>query len=453
MGYYSPTIWNNLLNSDRSAWDSVKDEDVIEESRPECDRYSQNLMEQAFYGLYDPLAELSDVPPQGMEVEDSLMRKAMEMEEYLSLRDEVFSDKMASMLATAAFSTELLSKLPEDVKKDLEEYRNAQQEARNEQEKDPGSDSSQAAAEKAERAFEKLQQSMEMNQAQIENAAATAMEKTEEDLKSSKKMLKNLGFSPEGGKLDKTDVQNMRRLADILKGNERLRKMIDLIGAMEQIVSEDKKKAVHGREQLVEYRRKELDLEDLAPDEFIGLGAPEGRGPVIILKDTSGSMDGERLEFANALEFAIMTRMLKENRKVISIPFSGSGHWCVYEPAGKPSLQEILDHLSINYNGGTDPYPPLNWSLDRILEKQDMRKAGILIITDGEFDYPDEEFTSRLNAARENPGVMIHSIVIGCDPYGLKEFADRIVMIEDLRESSENGRLNGQISESLQGLI
>ena len=103
---------------------------------------------------------------------------------------------------------------------------------------------------------------MEMNQAQIENAAATAMEKTEEDLKSSKKMLKNLGFSPEGGKLDKTDVQNMRRLADLLKGNERLRKMIDLIGAMEQIVSEDKKKSVHGREQLVEYRRKELDLED-----------------------------------------------------------------------------------------------------------------------------------------------------------------------------------------------
>ena len=95
----------------------------------------------------------------------------------------------------------------------------------------------------------------------------------------------------------------------------------------------------------------------------------------------------------------------------------------------------------------------LNWSLDRILEKQDMRKAGILIITDGEFDYPDDEFTARLNAARENPGVMIHSIVIGCDPYGLKEFADRIVMIEDLRESSENGRLNGQISESLQGLI
>ena len=72
MGYYSPTIWENLLNSDRSAWDSIKDEDVIEESRSECDRYSQNLMEQAFYGLYDPLAELCDVPPQGMEVENGL---------------------------------------------------------------------------------------------------------------------------------------------------------------------------------------------------------------------------------------------------------------------------------------------------------------------------------------------------------------------------------------------
>ena len=82
-----------------------------------------------------------------------------------------------------------------------------------------------------------------------------------------------------------------------------------------------------------------------------------------------------------------------------------------------------------------------------------MRKAGILIITDGEFDYPDEEFMNKLNAARENPGVMIHSIVIGCDPYGLKEFADKIVMIEDIGESSGNGRLNSQISESLRGLI
>ena len=481
MAYYSPTIWENLLNSDRSAWDSVKDEEVIEESRSECDRYSQNLMEQAFYGLYDPLAELSDVPPQGMEVENSLLNKAMDMEEYLSLRDEVYSDKMASMLATAAFSRELLSKLPEDVKKDMEKYENAKEEARNEQEKDPASDSSHAAAEKARSALEKLQQSLEMNQAQIENAAANAMEKTEADLKNSKKMLKNLGFSPEGGKLDKTDVQNMRLLAEILKANERLKKMIDLIGSMEQIISEDKKKSVHGREQLVEYRRKELDLEDLSPDEFIGLGAPEGsalhtdfmirlannellhsryegeapegRGPIIILKDTSGSMDGERLEFANALEFAIMTRMLKENRKFISIPFSGSGNWCVYEPEVKPSLKEILDHLSINYSGGTDPYPPLVWSLNRILEKQDMRKAGILIITDGEFDYPDEEFKIKLSAARENPGVMIHSIVIGCDPYGLKEFADKIVMIEDLSESSENEGLNSQISESLQGLI
>ena len=112
MGFYSPTIWDNLLNSDRSAWDTVKDEDVIEESRAECDRYSRSLMEQAFYALYDPLTELSDIPPEGMEVESSLLQKAMEMEEYLSLRDEVYSDRMASMLATAAFSTELLSKLP-----------------------------------------------------------------------------------------------------------------------------------------------------------------------------------------------------------------------------------------------------------------------------------------------------------------------------------------------------
>ena len=478
MGYYSPTIWENLLNSDRSAWDSVKDEDVIEESRSECDRYSQNLMEQAFYGLYDPLAELSEMPPEGMEVESSLLNKAMEMDEYLSLRDEVYSDRMASMLATAAFSTELLSKLPEDVKKNLEEHQKAQQEANEKQSSNPESDEAKKAVEKAKQTLEKLQQSLERNQAQIENTAATAMEKTEKDIKDGKKLLGNLGFSPQGGKLDKTDVQNMRRLAELLKGNERLRKMIELIGSMEHIVSDEMKKSVLGKEQLVDYQKKELDLENLAPEEFIGLGAPqgsavhtdfmirlannellhcryegeapEGRGPIIILKDTSGSMDGERLEFANALEFAVMTRMMKEMRKFISIPFSGSASWYVYEPSGRPSLDEILNHLSVNYNGGTDPYPPLTWAIDRILEKQDMKKAGILIITDGEFEYPEAEFMEKLNAARENPGVMIHSIVIGCEPYGLREFADRIVSVEDL---SETGKLNAQVSESLRDLI
>lgn len=481
MGYYSPTIWNNLLNSDRTAWDSIKDEDVIEESRGECDRYSQNLMEQAFYGLYDPLAELSSTPPAGMEVENSLLNKAMEMEEFLNLRDEVYSDKMASMLATAAFSTELLSKLPEDVKKDLEEHRHAQQEANEAQNLSPESEDAKTATEKLNRTLEKLHQSLERNQAQVENAAANAMEKTENDIKDGKKLLGNLGFSPKGGKLDKTDIQNMRRLAEMLKSNDKLKKMIELIGAMDHIVSDEIKKSLIGKEQLVDYTRKELDLEDLAPEEFIGLGAPqgsavhtdflirmannellhcryegeapEGRGPVIILKDTSGSMDGDRLEFANALEFAVMSRMLKENRKFISIPFSGTDNWCVYEPKDHPSLDEILEHLSINYCGGTDPYPALNWAVDRILEKQDMRKAGILIITDGEFDYPESEFMEKLAAARENPGVLIHSIVIGCDPYGLREFADKIVTVEDLGKSGETGALDVQVSESLSGLI
>ncbi len=45
---------------------------------------------------------------------------------------------------------------------------------------------------------------------------------------------------------------------------------------------------------------------------------------------------------------------------------------------------------------------------------------------------------------------MIHSIVIGCEPYGLREFADRIVSVEDL---SETEKLNDQVSESLSDLI
>lgn len=477
MGLYAPTVWEQLLLSDRSAWDGVKDDPLVRTAVSDCGKWTPNLTEQAFYGLFDPLAELSQSPPSSLAAEAGLMRKALETDEYRSLRDEVFCDRMASLLASASFSRELLATLPDDVKQSMEDLERARERGRETAEADPGSPEAEEAEAETREALERLSAVMEMNGAQIENAAALSMDRTNAEIREGKRMLRDLGFAPEGGKLSRTDLSNMLSLSSVLSGDPALKRMLDLIGSLTPVVSDLMKKSVRGREQLVEYSRRELDLEDLSPEEYAGLGAPqcsalrtdflirladrellhavyegevpEGMGPVIILRDTSGSMEGGRQEFAAALEFSLMTLMMKQGRPFISIPFSGTDCFEVWEPRGKPEIPEIMDHLSLFYGGGTDPYPPLSWALTRILSSRDMKKAGILIITDGEFEAPPDRILEALAEARENPGVTLHALVIGSEPGGLAEFADRVVLADDSGEDIGDGC----VREVLGGLI
>ena len=50
------------------------------------------------------------------------------------------------------------------------------------------------------------------------------------------------------------------RHPELLRENKRLRRMIELIGSKERIVSDEKKKSVRGRELLVDFSRKKPDL-------------------------------------------------------------------------------------------------------------------------------------------------------------------------------------------------
>ena len=84
-----------------------------------------------------------------------------------------------------------------------------------------------------------------------------------------------------------------------------------------------------------------------------------GRGPIVFLRDESGSMHGLRRATACALQLALMVEARKEGRRFVSIPFSDVGQFQVYDPGHKPDPQALVAHLDTTYGGGTEPYGPL----------------------------------------------------------------------------------------------
>ena len=81
-------------------------------------------------------------------------------------------------------------------------------------------------------------------------------------------------------------------------------------------------------------------------------GYIDGRGPVIICIDTSGSMKGINEYIAKATMLKIVMQALSEDRNVYLINFSVEIYSCkFYKNYG---LNELIDFLKLSYHGGSD---------------------------------------------------------------------------------------------------
>ena len=494
MGYFDKNVWDYVPFDVKDEYERLEDEPYMKYVNSVAENYAPNLAEETFYGLYSPICELEDDVPDSLKVEQKLIRKAMETKGWEDLQKRVSGDGYATMLGLNTFCTEIIKNLPEDVKDDLEKNQQAQQQAKQAQQQaektanDPKATNrqKQAAQQAAQQAQQAAQQALQQalnrigqSQSQIENASFKAVEKTNQDLKDASEELDTFGCGSGRKPMTKNDIDSIKKLKDMFKNNKRLRHLLDLIGAMKRVVAGERKKCLFGRESIVSYKRREINVDTIVPTELMGLCAPDGsplrklflmkaadnalmhyeyegeaeagKGPMILLKDTSGSMMGDRFEIATAIELALVRQMVKDKRRCITIPFSGTDDYKVCEVSENPNLMEILENASINYEGGTSPYEPLETAIDIILEKQDYRKAGILIITDGEFTAPPPGFLEKLERARQNPGVYISAICIGNSLWGnIQSFANTTIGIGDFYSSFNDDE---NIGKAIQGIL
>jgi uncharacterized protein with von Willebrand factor type A (vWA) domain len=109
-----------------------------------------------------------------------------------------------------------------------------------------------------------------------------------------------------------------------------------------------------------------------------------GRGPLVLLLDKSGSMDGERDTWATALALALLEHAHAERRPFVLIDFNGS---VTYETTVEPGGQLPHEALFVSCGGGTSIATAFERALDLIAHHpRALRRSDIVLITDGGSD-------------------------------------------------------------------
>lgn len=186
--------------------------------------------------------------------------------------------------------------------------------------------------------------------------------------------------------------------------------------------------------QSIKVLRKEADQREMKGEE------PKGRGPLVIVRDESGSMHDEpgvpgRNSWAAASALALTRLAHGENRAVCVVHFS---QVCVAQDIPKDDGVALEDMVLSFLNGGTDFVRPLAVARAEVarLDRAGFPGADIVYITDGEegFDYGTRAQLDLHLDQMDRDGVRLWTVGIGKnmqESFPLRKRAERYVYAHD----------------------
>lgn len=246
-------------------------------------------------------------------------------------------------------------------------------------------------------------------------------------------------WGTEPGELRHLDPRRRMKLAQTLN-NPKVRRLADMIGAMRNIMlTEQKRKVEYLREEfhdvglgndISRVLPTEWFLSEACPEEFFrrflegGLMQYEmighetlSKGGIILLKDSSGSMAGEKDEWASAVGVVLLHLARKQKRPMHFIHF-GSARELRSFSFTKPTdfaIENVIEAATLFFNGGTDFMKPLGHA--RALLEAEYTATGavqgdIVMVTDGQAPVHDPWF-NQFKKDQERLGFRVFGFNIG----------------------------------------
>lgn len=241
-----------------------------------------------------------------------------------------------------------------------------------------------------------------------------------------------------GGRKAGTDAAHGSSIGDIARvmiDDPKLRKVAKIAGAMARAGrASARRKRAKGSAETVDVREGGLDeIADALPMELLGLidpdfeamldrqlcegsiqvehkiGSPEERGPVVVVVDESGSMDGDRDVWAKGVALGIFARCRAERRPFAVVRFSTSTRLHEFRTPAAAKFEELRKWTSEFLNGGTEIGRGLKVAAEFIRQSRAFKRADIVLITDGESGDNYGQVVQDLR----NAGVDTHGIGIG----------------------------------------
>ncbi len=245
---------------------------------------------------------------------------------------------------------------------------------------------------------------------------------------------------------------SVRRLAARLKADPRLKQIALLAGRFKRIAASKRRQTLkHGADEIADIELG-ADVGRLLPSELVKLThrtrraillkdllerqamqyqlighEPLGKGPLVVLLDKSGSMDGPRDIWATALALALLDQAQRERRVFALLAFDYAvKHESVVKPGEALPEQALFTACA----GGTEIGVALRRGLDLIQQHQGaLKKADLVLITDG---GSDTAVAPKLREDALALGVSILGLGIGVEREWLAPWCDEVQAITNL---------------------
>jgi uncharacterized protein with von Willebrand factor type A (vWA) domain len=413
----------------------------------------------------------------------TLMEKMVQMQQYRELRVHTRLDDMHSALATVALAEEMAKTLKNELKEqaeqanaadliqqELERAANAAQTWQDIADKS-GSPDFQKKADECTKKAELHKVQLQEAEAKLERSCKANANKmragiraaTESALKNAQSVSDAMdGWGLGGGELQRMPIEQKLELAKKLQ-SEKFRLMAQVIGRMRRL-------AVHRQKTKLNQARDEIhsvgigsDLSRVLPIELAQLRHPiakaefkrklvegklmqyelkgtekQGKGPVIVCLDNSGSMKGDRETWSKAVALALLEIATMQKRRFACIHFGGpldALETIEIEPGEKDTLAKAVRVAEYFLNSDGTAFEPALAQASELISKQSYQKADVVFITDGNAQVAPKFLSDFLDLKKKKEfrvfGVLIQSL----NADTLKKFSDEIVEVAELLDA------------------
>lgn len=240
---------------------------------------------------------------------------------------------------------------------------------------------------------------------------------------------------------DNTTLKGIDRIRDAHKRMNQsfqLKKIAELAGRLQRLAATKKRSRVRPAVGCIKGITLSGDISRVLPSELVGLRGSklarldtlrkivekralsyqmEGketatRGPIVVLTDESGSMAGDRETWSKAVALSILSTASRQKRAWNLIGFSGHINHEQSIKAGEGTATVLEQALCRRCSGGTDFTQPVARALEILETSATMKKADVIIITDGEAEL-DKDVAERARQMTKLEGVNFFVVGIG----------------------------------------
>lgn len=162
-----------------------------------------------------------------------------------------------------------------------------------------------------------------------------------------------------------------------------------------------------------------------------------GKGPIVVLIDSSGSTAGRTEEFIKGTAMGLLDIAVKEKRPFAVVFFASSTApmKLIEFVVGERDPEKIYELGTYFINGGTDFEKPLDKAVE-LIDKSVYNKADIVMLTDGECDISADWLKTFLNKKKEKDFKVFTILMNVGRTTGatVQKFSDRVELIGNVLE-------------------